>query len=205
MGRRLTLLVAGRLLAEGLLVEGTNGAAPGATNPQYGFIAPTAGLGTSLLRGILITGQYDIAGIYLAGGDSNPPQVHFVGVKILNSSTTGGAVAWHLPATAFSAKFTNCNVAPVYTYSQLPIFNTSITAATWSSAGGGTATLTTTSAPNGTWNSSSSWNLTITGVSVSGYNVGPVVGTPVTFNQISYPVSGSFSIRVGRQCSGHQR
>lgn len=179
-------------LIEACRIEGANGAAPGGTNPQYGIHIPS-GNGTVLYRGIVVTGQFDIAGVFIEGGDTVAENNKFVGVQSFNS---GSGVAWHLPSTAISAQFTNCNVAPVYTISKLPAVTLAIATASYNS-GTGLVTLTCSMGGQvGSFAQSNTWNISVSGVTPSGYN-GSFVGTPVplVFNQLTYPLAsdpGSF-------------
>jgi hypothetical protein len=170
-------------LLEGLHIEGANGAAPGGRNPQYGILMGAGLIGQTLFRGIIVTGQYDVAGIYLTGGEVVPaPYNTFMGVQVTN---TGSGVPWHLPSTAFTAEFIACNVAPVYTISQLPAPPLSITNATWS---GGTATI---SASFGGFLSATSWNIVVSGVNPSGYNGTYTAATPIRFDRLSFPAASN--------------
>lgn len=117
----------------GLRIEGTNGQAPGGTNPQYGIQCGNPGSGTiahnALFAGISVTGQYDIAGIYINGGEFFQQQNTFMGVTSVNS---GSGVAWDFPlSVATSAKFFACNVAPIYTMAQLGARIWSSSSASW--------------------------------------------------------------------------
>ena len=186
----------GQGLVEGVLIEGTNGQAPNGANPQYGIQLYSGGSGgsTGLYRGVLVTGQYDVAGISIAETDLiSAINNTFQGVQAFNSS--GSGVPWVLATTSNAADFVNCNVAVVYTMSELPVFsNMSITSADWA---GGIATLTTSTSPGGTWENAATWIITVTGVGVGGYNVTGVVGTAVASNQVSYPIVSSLAHSSG--------
>jgi hypothetical protein len=61
----------------GIHIEGTEGATP---EPQYGIYLPSAGMTQSEFRGIQITGQFEQAGVYVGGGEVHPAQgIHWCG------------------------------------------------------------------------------------------------------------------------------
>ena len=125
--------IGGSVRFVGNVITGTNGAAPGGTNPQYGINMGASGSG-GLVAGVTITGQFDIAGIAIAGGSNSLLTLHGC-EKVTN---TGSGVAWSLPSTlnspltAIGANyFIGCNKTPVYVVSQLPVQTFPITAAIW--------------------------------------------------------------------------
>lgn len=67
----------GLLTIGGNYIEGATGQAPGGLNPQYGIVdgtGPGVGQGNmsqSMIAGINIVGNYDVAGIYFSGHNSN--------------------------------------------------------------------------------------------------------------------------------------
>ena len=64
----------GNCLFSGIIIEGTNGQAPGGLNPQYGILAGNGGasgnIGSSLFAGVTVVGNYDVAGVYIFGAGS---------------------------------------------------------------------------------------------------------------------------------------
>lgn len=114
-----------------IVIEGAQGGVPGGGNPQYGIRITNGLMNFADTRGVLVSGWFDVAGIAIAGGENSNPQNTFFGVVSTNTSTTPGAVAWSLPATAMTAKLIGCNVAPVYTMAKLPPKTLTITAAIW--------------------------------------------------------------------------
>lgn len=113
----------------GLRIEGTNGQAPGGTNPLYGIKDGDGGsggfVGSSLFAGIVITGQYDAAGISLntANGARNTT---YIGVACTNS---GSGVAWSfftVGSNPFLPNFIACsgvNQPHIYTVAGLAAIN----------------------------------------------------------------------------------
>ena len=176
----------------GIHIEGTNGTLPSGANPQYGIHVPQSEQDGNLFEGVVVTGQYDQFGIYIAGEELSPAQrANMVGVS---STNTGSGSAWgsgvspvanmsHAPFTSLVA----CNVAPVTQVVNKIIFSSPISSITWS---GGVATL--------TWSSGNlsplagqSFTTVVSGASVSGYDgsfTGTILGTTLT-----YPVSGPLS------------
>ena len=162
---------AGRSLYSGLLIEATEGAIAG--NPQYGIFGEDGG--GCVFSGIKITGQYQVAGFKMTGTHLlNTCSVD--AVSISNTSTLGG-VAWALPTLASGARFTACNVTPVYTMTHLPAFPIDIATASWNS-GTGITTLTTVFFDVSQFNGSPI-TITLTGATPSGYN-GSFSGVTVT-------------------------
>lgn len=111
----------------GLRIEGTNGQAPGSANPQYGIILGTSGSGTGpsfgVFAGIVVTGQYDIAGISIPGSGGGGGNMTFMGVSVTNSSTTPGAVPWALNTLNHTDEgdiYIACNQNNVITVANLP-------------------------------------------------------------------------------------
>lgn len=163
----------------GILIEATEGAIAG--NPQHGVYFTTGG--KCAFDGVRITGQYQVAGFQLDGGESTRSLAALAGVSITNTSTLGGA-AWSLPSTAMSIDLDGCNVAPVWTMAKLPAHTLSIVSASWS---GGTATIVITPAPD--LPAGQSGNVSITGVSRAGYN-GTFAGvSAIAFNTFTYTVA----------------
>lgn len=165
----------------GIIIEATEGSIPG--NPQYGISASAGGL--SLFAGILITGQYQIAGMYIRGGETPQSPGLFAGIVSTNTSTLGG-VPWQKPTTAASADLDGCNVASVWTMSQLPAKTYTIASASWSA---GTATITVAGGP-GDLPTGQNAQVSITGVTPSGYN-GKFFATVTAFNTFTYPLASN--------------
>lgn len=163
----------------GILIEASEGAIPG--NPQYG-IRFSPSLQENVFQGIFITGQYQQAGISIAGTERTARLNRIIGVGSFNTSTLSG-VPWVLPDGAFIADFINCNVSPVFTVDELPAHTCSINSVSWS---GGTATLVYT----GTFeaNLTNKVNLTVSGVTPIGYN-GTFVGVGISYNTIEYTIA----------------
>jgi hypothetical protein len=174
----------------GLLIEAAEGTIAG--NPQYGIYIPQGG-GSCSFVGIKVTGQFQVAGIYYGGGETTKSPTSFAGVSVSNTSTLGG-VAWHLPSTAMSIDAEGCNVAPVFTVAKLPGRTYTVTSASWS---GGIATLTVTGA--GDLPTGQLGNVTIAGVTPSGYNGTFQNVTVPNFFTFRYPVGdpGGVSSAVG--------
>ena len=106
----------------GLRIEGTNGQAPGGANPQYGILCGNSEVTSfCMFAGITVTGQYDVAGIFIAGSSFRLVNT-FWGVNVTNTSTTPGALPWSIGASqlADGSTYTACNVQPVYKVAQLP-------------------------------------------------------------------------------------
>ena len=100
----------------GIHIEGANGQAPGGLNPQYGLLdgSSNSTIGNSLIAGISVVGNYDGVGMYFPG--SSQGQTNLVaGVQ---------SVSWNVSPQPGQAAdrihFLACNVAPVYTFAQLP-------------------------------------------------------------------------------------
>ena len=166
----------------GVLIEASEGTIAG--NPQYGIRIDGVRGKAVLFSGVLVTGQYQTAGIYIAGGELYCSQNTFIGVRSVNTSTLGG-VAWRLPNTAHTADFINCNVTPVFKMSQLPAKTLTISSITWSR---GLATITV-SSWHGLSPGKNCANITVAGVTPSRYN-GTFMGANVVgHNQFTYPVS----------------
>lgn len=177
-------LLGGYVRYSGILIEAAEGTIAG--NPQYGIRINAGSGGGALLSGIKVTGQYQVAGIYLQGAGGiftrYRERITFMGVQSINTSTLGG-VNWVLPATAMTAEFFGCNVAPVYTMATLPAQVFTITSATWSA---GTATITVSGMIGGV--SGVSLNVAIAGVTLSGYN-GTFNATGIGFATFTYSVA----------------
>lgn len=155
------ILIAGAGRYTGIRIEATEGTIAG--NPQYGIYG---GAGAhSLFAGITIVGQYQIAGLYLEGGEVLQSPGLFAGIVITNTSTLGG-VTWRKPTTAQSVDLEGCNLASVWTMSQLPAKTYTIASASWS---GGIATIT---VVGGTGDLPTGQNakVYISGMTPSGYN-----------------------------------
>jgi len=160
----------------GIFIEATEGSIPG--DPQYGLY-PVAG-GSCAFEGISITGQYEQSGVYMASGGS---PCWFAAVSVDNTSTLGG-VDWELPTTAMSMTLEECNVASVWTMAGLPAKTYTVGSASWSA---GTATVTLTGA--GDLPTAQLGNVSITGVTPSGYNgVFEHVSVP-NFFTITFPLA----------------
>lgn len=95
----------------GCRIDGTNGAAPGGTNPKYGINIGAGISGNSVFQGIVVAGQYDNAGIAIAGGETSNAFMAFYGVQ---------SVSWSMPTTACTAQYFGCNTPPVFTVAELP-------------------------------------------------------------------------------------
>jgi hypothetical protein len=174
------LSTAGACRYTGIRIEAVEGAIAG--NPQYGIYAPGGGFG-SIFGGILITGQYQVAGVYIEGGETTASSGLFTGIVSTNTSTLGG-VSWRKPTTAMSAEFDGCNVAPVWTMSQLPAKTYTIASASWS---GGTATITVAPGP-GDLPTGQFAKVNIAGMTPSGYN-GTFFATVTNFFTFTYSVA----------------
>lgn len=164
----------------GVLIEAVTGSIPG--GPQHGINSPVSSSpGNCLYGGILVVGQYQVAGILIGGGQSEKITSQCAGVTVNN---TGAGVNWTLPNTAFTIQSKGCNFAPVYPVAQLPARTLIITAATWS---GGFATITT----NFGHGLGSQANISVSGVTPSGYNgVFNGVDTAIVgFNKFRYPLA----------------
>jgi hypothetical protein len=76
-----------------------------------------------LFAGITVTGQYDVAGIYIYA-QSWQQGTTFMGVQASNSSTTPGARPWALftvgPPWPYFPQFVACNTPLIYTVANLP-------------------------------------------------------------------------------------
>lgn len=165
----------------GIMIEASEGTISG--NPQYGVLCP-GGSGTPF-SGIRITGQYQVAGFAVTGSTGGANCV-IEGVSVSNTSSLGG-VDWILPGAASIAnKFTGCNVAPVYTMSELPVQfkNYTVNTATWSA---GVATITVILGV-GDLPSGATFRVVISGVSQPGYD-GTFIGSTVNFFTFTYPLA----------------
>jgi Pectate lyase superfamily protein len=176
------LSTAGAARYTGIRIEAVEGGIIG--NPQYGIYAPGGG-GECLFGGILVTGQYQVAGVYMEGGEVPASPGFFAGIISTNTSTLGG-VSWRKPTTAASAELEGCNVASVWTMSQLPAKTYTIASASWS---GGIATITVASGmgdlPTGQFA-----QVNIAGVTPSGYN-GQFFATVINFFTFTYPLASN--------------
>jgi Pectate lyase superfamily protein len=172
----------------GVYIEGTDGQAPGGTNPQYGMYI--AGGGGSTFEGITVTGQYDQYGIYVEGESTTQLKAYMFGVV---SSNSGSGSAWGsgiTPVAGMSkAPFmtrAGCNVSNVTTTNEL-IFVSPCTA----TCSGTTATLTV------AWGNlnpygGESFQITVSGMTPAGYN-GTFTGTVTGTNTLTYTVASSLA------------
>jgi len=172
--------VAGITRYSGLFIEALEGTIPG--DPQYGITVE--GGGSCAFEGISITGQYAVAGVQMTGGESVSSPSAWMGVGVTNTSMAGGAVAWDLPSTAKSMNIIECNVASVWTMAELPAKTYTLATATWS---GGTASITVVGG-SGDLPTGQNLNVTISGVTPSGYN-GFFFATVTNFNAFTYTVA----------------
>jgi hypothetical protein len=107
----------------GLRIEGTNGQAPGGTNPQYGIYK---GMSYSMLAGITIVGQFDVAGLYMAGVPFFINGPNLIGVS--DSATSPNP--FDLDASGgngFIATQIACSAKHIYTVATIPDPVTGIT------------------------------------------------------------------------------
>ena len=97
----------------GCRIEGTNGQAPGGTDPQYGILdgfggADPSKISNSLVAGLVVTGQYDVAGIQI-NTSAGPLNTTYMGVQCTNS---GSGTAWGfgtVGANAYMPAFVACS------------------------------------------------------------------------------------------------
>lgn len=177
----------------GLRIEASESVTVGGARPQYGLRLNDNQCRSSFFSGILVTGQFDQYGIFVAShaGSFDREFNTFMGVRSFNTSTHGGQ-AWFVPTNAGYTTFIECNCpASVFTVANLPTVSGTVSAGSWSS---GSATLTVsidasrfTSAPT---------TVTIAGITPSGYN-GTFLVTSHTNNTVTYTVAdpgGSVSV-----------
>lgn len=102
----------------GIRIEGTNGQARGGLNPQYGIFSDRGQPGSSILSGVIVTGQYDVAAVHLGTG-ANFASCNFMGISAANS---GSGAVWDLPSpiTVLLPTFSGCNKSVSYPVATLP-------------------------------------------------------------------------------------
>ena len=171
----------------GVQITGTNGAAPGGTNPQYG-ISIAAGGGSGKVEGVVVSGQYDVAGIAIAGGEATPSLLTFIGVQVTNSGS--GVTTWSLPATAMTAQFVGCNVSVKYTMAKLPARTFAIDTIT---GNGTTVTIISSALANWLPVASPGANISVSGVSPGGFNGIFNGANVIDFETVTYSNSTSGS------------
>lgn len=193
-GTAILLSHAGGILS-GVLIEGTNGQAPGGTNPQYGIYVPQGRGGACNYSGVIVNGQFDQYGIFIGGNESSAVKSNMFGVVSINS---GSGSPWGSGATPVPnmsnvpfTKLVGCNVAPV-TLTNRVIFTSPITSVTCPS---NTVSLT---VAFGNLNplSGQTFDITVSGVPVSGYN-GSFQGTVTGTNTLTYTVVGPLADSSG--------
>jgi Pectate lyase superfamily protein len=86
-------------------------------NSQYGFkVRPGSG-SSGIFRSCTTTGALDVAGISIATSSN---RTNMVFLNCTGAQGGGSGVGWVLPTNACTAFFNNCNIQPVWKYSQLP-------------------------------------------------------------------------------------
>lgn len=107
--------VGGTIGPMGLLGHSTSG--PGQNTPSaYGLRIEADCAQACVFYNIVPNSFFSTAGISIANATSRANNV-FVSC---DSSVTGGGSNWVLPTNAYTAKFFQCNVQPIWTFSQLP-------------------------------------------------------------------------------------
>ena len=103
--------------------SGNSGYPLGGQNSQYGINMRAGNASAGTVSAISVGSEFDVAGIWV-GNASSRANIVFIGVTSAQSGSTG--VGWSLqagspaPTNAFTAFFQNCNISPVWTFSQLP-------------------------------------------------------------------------------------
>lgn len=160
----------------GVRIEAAEGTISG--DPQYGFIQNG---GSSIISGLLVTGQYAQYGISVPSGGFALARNFFYGVQAFNTSSLTRP-AWSPVPNASRALFRNCNIPAIYTMQQLPAFPIVINTISWS---GGT---TTANLFGNIGAIAAPFQITVTGVTPSGYN-GTFTALTSSGNTITYAQS----------------
>lgn len=107
-----------------LITTGANGRQKGESgyplntiDSQYGFRIRPGAAPSGVFRNCTTTGALHIGGIVIGAASSRASLVFLACTGFQNGDTGAN---WVLPSNAYTATFDNCNIQPVWTFSQLP-------------------------------------------------------------------------------------
>ena len=96
---------------------------PSSQGTQYGIRIAADCARSGVIYCCVFGSWADVAGISIANASS---RANLVISNVTSQNTGGTGSAWVLPTNAYTALIQNCNVQPLWTYSQLPSANNAL-------------------------------------------------------------------------------
>jgi hypothetical protein len=89
----------------------------GVNNSQYGFRVRAGKASAGVFEGCGASSYFDQAAFSIGNASS---RANLVFIGCIGAQSGGLGVAWTTPTNAYTSQFINCNIQPIWTYSQLP-------------------------------------------------------------------------------------